>query len=98
MELLLTPIVQVYDKNLRADRLTALGDINDNIIQHLRHAKAIVADATSQNPNVFYELGIAYALGRPVVLIIDDPKRIPFDTQTLAHIIIASDGQPPSRG
>lgn len=42
-------------------------------------AKFIIADCTGRNPNVFYELGIAHALGKPVFMCSQDMNDFPFD-------------------
>ena len=42
----------------------------------------IVADLTSANPNVFYELGLAHALKKPVILITQSIADIPFDLKS----------------
>ena len=41
--------------------------------------RAIVADLTDSNPNVYYELGIAHGLRRPVILLTQDINELPFD-------------------
>lgn len=38
---------------------------------------------TTRNPNVFYELGLAHALKKPVVLVSSNESDVPFD---LKHI------------
>ena len=43
----------------------------------------LVAELTSRNPNVFYELGLAHALDKPVVLVSSNEDDVPFD---LKHI------------
>jgi hypothetical protein len=47
-----------------------------------------VVDVTGLNPNVLYELGVAHAFHRPVVLIVDEPNAIPFDTRSEAHVVL----------
>ena len=42
-------------------------------------ADLIVADLTGQNPNVFYEVGIAHTLEKPVLLLSMSIEDIPFD-------------------
>jgi uncharacterized protein YjbI with pentapeptide repeats len=49
--------------------------------QRLNEASFVVADLTSENPNVYYELGIAHTLGKEIVPIIQRGSRIPFDQQ-----------------
>lgn len=55
----------------------------DQIEEGIRSAAACVADISTFNPNVWYELGYAIAAGKPVLLIaLDEPnKRYPFDIQ-----------------
>lgn len=42
-------------------------------------ASIVIADCTGRNPNVFYELGVAHTIGRPVVLLTQSMADIPFD-------------------
>jgi hypothetical protein len=56
----------------------------------------LVAELTSKNPNVFYELGLVHALNKPVVLVSSNDKDVPFD---LHHIrVIYYDVQDPFWG
>lgn len=43
----------------------------------------LIAELTLRNPNVYYELGIAHALKKPVVLVCSNEEDVPFD---LKHI------------
>jgi hypothetical protein len=38
-----------------------------------------IADLSDPNPNVFYELAIRQAIGKPLVQIIQKDEKIPFD-------------------
>jgi hypothetical protein len=49
-------------------------------------AKVLVAELTSRNPNVFYELGLAHALNKPVVLVSRTQDDVPFDLQHIRVI------------
>lgn len=56
----------------------------DAIENGIRTAVVCLADITTDNPNVWYELGFAFAAGRPVVMVCSDErvgKRYPFDIQ-----------------
>lgn len=64
---------------VRADDLSQPGSITTQIIQQLLNAKAVVADLTDLNPNVFYELAIRDSFGKAVVLIAEDGTKLPFD-------------------
>jgi hypothetical protein len=69
---------------VRADtEIFATGKIIDQIWSGINQAKVLVAELTSRNPNVFYELGLAHALEKPVVLISSNENDVPFD---LKHI------------
>jgi len=60
--------------------------IVDAIFSQIARAQFIVADTTGKNPNVFYEIGYAHALGKKVVLLVQDAQDIPFDIAGLRHI------------
>jgi hypothetical protein len=69
---------------VRADAdIFGTGKIIDQIWAGINAAKVLVAELTSRNPNVFYELGLAHALNKPVVLISSNEEDVPFD---LKHI------------
>lgn len=63
----------------RADKTLDQRNILKDIIHNIRRADLIVADITTRNANVFYELGVAHTLPKPVVMIIQDVEEIPFD-------------------
>jgi hypothetical protein len=69
---------------IRADtEIFGTGKIIDQIWRSLNAAKVLVAELTGRNPNVFYELGLAHALSKPVVLVSSNEDDVPFD---LHHI------------
>lgn len=69
---------------VRADAdIFGTGKIMDQVWTGINAAKVLVAELTSRNPNVFYELGLAHALRKPVVLISSNEEDVPFD---LHHI------------
>lgn len=71
-------------KPVRADAdIFATGKIMDQVWRGIQSAKVLVAELTMKNPNVFYELGLAHALKKPVVLISSNEDDVPFD---LHHI------------
>jgi hypothetical protein len=61
--------------------------ILDTIYQDIGRASFLVADTTTRNANVFYELGYAHALGKTAVLLTQDTKEIPFDLKGWRHIV-----------
>ena len=69
---------------IRADNeIFGTGKIIDQIWSGINSAKVLVAELTKRNPNVFYELGLAHALEKPVVLVSSNEDDVPFD---LHHI------------
>jgi nucleoside 2-deoxyribosyltransferase len=61
--------------------------IVDDIIRSLRDSSVVIADITPDNPNVYYEVGYAHALGTPTILLSDRTRsRLPFDVSGLRTI------------
>lgn len=70
--------------SVRADaEIFGTGKIMEQVWRGIRGARVLVAELTSRNPNVFYELGLAHTLGKPVVLVSATEQDVPFD---LTHI------------
>lgn len=67
---------------VRADEISAPGNITDQVIEHLYLARIVVADLTFRNPNVFYELAVRQSFGLPVVPIARGGEVLPFDVAT----------------
>jgi len=65
----------------RADRLLDPGLITDQMISAILNYDLCIADLSGHNPNVFYELAIAQAAERPVVLMKLAGEFIPFDVK-----------------
>jgi len=66
-------------KTIRADNISEPGMITSQVIQHLIEDALVIADLTSHNPNVFYELAIRHAIKMPIVQIIQKGETVPFD-------------------
>jgi hypothetical protein len=72
---------------VRADNeIFGTGKIVDQIWSGLNSAKVLIAELTNRNPNVFYELGLAHALDKPVVLVSSNENDVPFDLQHIRVI------------
>ena len=67
----------------RSDKTYETGIIIAEIVQKMFRSHIIVAEITPNpaNPNVYYEVGFAHALGKPVILVADRncPHKLPFD-------------------
>lgn len=63
------------------------GDIMDQVWQDIRSSDVVVADMTGQNANVFYEMGLAHALGKLIILIKQqDSPPVPFDLSNHRYV------------
>ena len=71
----------------RADDFFSANSVITEVWNAILHARVLIADCTRRNPNVFYELGIAHTLGKPVILIAQDKEDIPFDIQHMRTIL-----------
>jgi nucleoside 2-deoxyribosyltransferase len=71
----------------RVDEQFYQGTILDRIYNQIAKADFIVADMTGRNPNVFYEVGYAHALGKRTILLMKDASDIPFDLKHYPHVI-----------
>jgi hypothetical protein len=67
---------QLFDEN-----------ILERVYSQISKADLLVADMTGRNPNVFYEVGYAHALGKRVILLTQRSEDIPFDLKHYAHIV-----------
>ena len=86
---------KIYEPGIRKAGLTPVradadifgtGKIMDQIWEGINSARVLVAEMTTKNPNVFYELGLAHALKKPVVLISSNEADVPFDLQHIRVI------------
>jgi len=73
---------------LRADMLPEPGIITTHVIAHLANDPLVIADLTDANPNVFYELAVRHTTGLPVIQLIEDGQRIPFDVRASRAISV----------
>ena len=70
----------------RADELTSAESIMGTIIRQLEGSCIIVADLSDSNPNVYYELGLAHAMHKPVINLAQEVSELPFDIR--GHYVI----------
>ena len=75
-------------KCIRADdEYTNISIWCESICKNIRKSKYCIADVTGKNPNVFYELGFAHAIGNSKIIIISQSiKYAPFDIKDLGII------------
>jgi len=71
----------------RIDEQIFAESILARIYNQIAKADLIVADMTGRNPNVFYEVGYAHAIGKTVILLTKNADDIPFDLKHYPHIV-----------
>jgi hypothetical protein len=57
------------------------GTVAEYVKQSIERADVVIAVLTESNPNVFYELGLAHALGKPTILIATSLSNVPIDVR-----------------
>jgi len=63
----------------RADNVWENSMIIQDIVDLIFTSGIVIADFSTRNPNVFYEVGIAHTLGKHVIPIAQNKEDIPFD-------------------
>lgn len=81
---------------VRADDLFRSSSIIEDIWRLTKEAKVILADLSFKNPNVFYELGLAHATSKPVILVAQSIDDVPADIRGIRTLIF--DKNAPSWG
>src|SRR5487761_1497836 len=81
-------VIRPVAKNLgleayRTDDVFRPGIVLQDIVRGISTSQVIVAEVTPRNPNVYYELGYAHAVGTPTILLAEQPSAgsssLPFD-------------------
>lgn len=81
-DLILPALSQAGFFTTRADQINTQQSVMRDIVQSIGSSQLIVADLTGNNPNVYYELGIAHGLRRQVILMTQDIESLPFDLRS----------------
>jgi len=63
----------------RVDEIARPGSITRDIVEGILDADIIIADLTTRNPNVFYELGIAHSTSNKTIMTAQSKEDVPFD-------------------
>jgi len=89
LEHLIAPVVTQHGYEVhRADKDSEPGIITNRIIEHVLHDSLMIADLTELNANVFYELALRHAIGKPYLQLMEKGQKPPFDTAQTRVIFV----------
>lgn len=71
----------------RADEIRGASVITWDIWERINRSRLLVAELTDRNSNVFYELGLAHALSKDVILLTQAIDFVPFDLKALRCLV-----------
>jgi hypothetical protein len=75
-------VIDAGHRCVRVDELIGQVNITKSIIESIFKADIIIADLTGNNPNVFYELGVAHAVSNKTIMLTQDIQNAPFDIKS----------------
>lgn len=74
-----------------AHRKYEIGSITDRIISSIWSADLVLANLTSLNPNVMFELAIRYSFAKPAIVIAEQGTILPFDVNAENTVFYVND-------
>jgi hypothetical protein len=72
-------------KCIRGDEIYSKPNIMSDVWKSIRKSRLIIAELTNRNANVFYEIGLAHAIGKPIILLTRNEDDVPFDLKSLRY-------------
>ena len=84
---IIEPAAKEYDYDAtRSDLISKPGIITKQIIEYLFSSELVIADLTTNNVNVIYELALRHAFRKQVIQIKDSGDNLPFDIAEMRTI------------
>jgi nucleoside 2-deoxyribosyltransferase len=74
----------------RVDEQVYGENILTRVYNQIAKADFIIADMSNKNPNVFYEVGYAHAIGKSTILLTQNNDDIPFDLKHFPHVVYSN--------
>ena len=92
-DLIVQPILKEYGYSVSTPDSGDIGNVMRQVLLGLEQADILIADITGNNPNVFYELGIYHAFGKPSVIIKEEKggaasEPCAFDIQEYRYCVV----------
>ena len=73
-------------QTLRVDEIYGPTQIMDDVFSTIAQSSLVISNLTGRNPNVLYEAGVAHALNREVIMIVQNDQDVPFDLGHIRHV------------
>lgn len=85
-ERVIRPAVEEFGlKCVRGDEIYSKPQIMSDVWNSIRKSRLMIAELTNRNANVFYEVGLAHAIGKPIILLTRNEDDVPFDLRSLRY-------------
>ncbi len=89
-DLIFKPILEEMGYTIiRSDKISSPSSISREIVENLIESEVVIADVSTDNPNVFYELAIRNAIKKPVIIIKRPNQTLPFDIYDKRAILVS---------
>ena len=73
-------------QSVRIDKEPFTGPIVEQIKREISEAELVIADLTGANPNVYLEVGYAWAMGKPTMFVVQDADEVCFDVRAHKYL------------